>query len=197
MSNKIDRRSFLKVLGITGAACAMTALTGCDEEGTPSFPAGDGSVSLSSLKPFNGSVPWNGRWLPEDPFGNVYTRGANYAIFTYGSGWGNTRESWPDLNTVVEYYVDQKYRKLTMKLNPYKDTDSLSWGLVKVYVDDKLTATSDVIKQKTDKAIEFNVDITGAKYINIEPYVRESADYLGGVRYSTGGIILWDVKLWK
>lgn len=172
-------------------------MTGCDEEGTPSFPAGDGSVSLSSLKPFNGSVPWNGRWLPEDPFGNVYTRGANYAIFTYGSGWGNTRESWPDLNTVVEYYVDQKYRKLTMKLNPYKDTDSLSWGLVKVYVDDKLTATSDVIKQKTDKAIEFNVDITGAKYIKIEPYVRESADYLGGVRYSTGGIILWDVKLWK
>lgn len=50
MSNKIDRRSFLKVLGIAGAACAMTALTGCDEEGTPSFPAGDGSVSLSSLK---------------------------------------------------------------------------------------------------------------------------------------------------
>ena len=47
MSNKIDRRSFLKVLGIAGAACAMTALTGCDEEGTPSFPAGDGSVSLS------------------------------------------------------------------------------------------------------------------------------------------------------
>ena len=84
-----------------------------------------------------------------------------------------------------------------MKLNPYKDTDSLSWGLVKVYVDDKLTATSDVIKQKTDKAIEFNVDITGAKYIKIEPYVRESADYFGGVRYSTGGIILWDVKLWK
>ena len=38
MSNKIDRRSFLKVLGIAGAACAMTALTGCDEEGTPSFP---------------------------------------------------------------------------------------------------------------------------------------------------------------
>ena len=71
MSNKIDRRSFLKVLGIAGAACAMTALTGCDEEGTPSFPAGDGSVSLSSLKPFNGSVPWNGKWLPEDPFGNV------------------------------------------------------------------------------------------------------------------------------
>lgn len=106
-------------------------------------------------------------------------------------------KAWPDLNTVVEYYVDQKYRKLTMKLNPYKDTDSLSWGLVKVYVDDKLTATSDVIKQKTDKAIEFNVDITGAKYIKIEPYVRESADYLGGVRYSTGGIILWDVKLWK
>ena len=102
MSNKIDRRSFLKVLGIAGAACAMTALTGCDEEGTPSFPAGDGSVSLSSLKPLNGGVPWNGRWLPEDPFGNVYTSGANYAIFTYGSGWSNTRESWPDLNTVVE-----------------------------------------------------------------------------------------------
>ena len=40
MSNKIDRRSFLKVLGIAGAACAMTALTGCDEEGTPVFLRG-------------------------------------------------------------------------------------------------------------------------------------------------------------
>ena len=84
-----------------------------------------------------------------------------------------------------------------MKLNPYKDMDSESWGLVKVYVDDVLAGTSDVIKQKTDEAIEFEVDVSGAKYIKIEPYVRESVYYLGGVMYCTGGIILWDVKLWK
>ena len=50
MSNKIDRRSFLKVLGIAGAACAMTALTGCDEEGTPSFPAGDGTEVAGGIR---------------------------------------------------------------------------------------------------------------------------------------------------
>lgn len=198
MMKKIDRRSFLKVLGIAGAACAMTALTGCEGGGgTTTAPAGDGSVPLSSLKPLNGSVPWNGKWLPEDPFGNVYTKGVNYAIFSYGSGWGNTHEIGRDLSTVVEYPVGQKYSKLTMKLNPYKDMDSESWGLVKVYVDDVLAGTSDVIKQKTDEAIEFEVDVSGAKYIKIEPYVRESAYYLGGVMYCTGGIILWDVKLWK
>lgn len=73
MMKKINRRSFLKVLGIAGAACAMTALTGCDEEGMPSTPAGDGSTPLSYLKPLNGSFTWENK-IPEDPYGNTYMK---------------------------------------------------------------------------------------------------------------------------
>lgn len=54
----------MKVMGLAGTACAMTVLTGCDDSTT--VPAGDGSVPLSDLKPFNGSVVWN-NVVPEDP----------------------------------------------------------------------------------------------------------------------------------
>ena len=195
MSKKIDRRSFLKVLGIAGAACAMTALTGCDDSIVAVI--GDGSVPLSNLTPLNGYIPWNKNFQPEDPFGNVYVRGVNYSVFLDISRWKVMSSSWPNLSASVEYPVGQKYKKLTMKLNPYKDMDSSSWAYVKVYADNVLVGTSEVIRQKTDTPVNFEVDISGAKYIRIEPYVRESSYYLGGVMYTTGGLILWDVKLWK
>lgn len=191
---KIDRRSFLKVLGIAGAACAMTALTGCDDEGVPGgVPAGDGSTPLSYLKPFNGSVVWN-NITPEDPFGNIYSKGVNYMVFrSYGCYWTDTTHS--DGLTVfhgkVEYLTDKKYRKLTMNLNPYKYMGEVGWGKVNVYVDGKLQATSPEIVQKTRETVKFEVDISGAEYIMVEPVVRT-----GGER-AAGEIIMWDVKLWK
>lgn len=51
MMKKINRRSFLKVLGIAGAACTMTALTGCDGGSGGGTPNRDGSVPLSDLNP--------------------------------------------------------------------------------------------------------------------------------------------------
>lgn len=66
---KIDRRGFLKVLDFAGVACAMTALTGCDE--SSSAVVGDGSVPLSRLEPLNGKIEW-GNITPEDPYGNIY-----------------------------------------------------------------------------------------------------------------------------
>lgn len=65
MMKKIDRRSFLKVMGAAGTVCAMTALTGCG--GTPNY---DGSVPLSDLNSLNGKIAWN-NVEPKDPFGNV------------------------------------------------------------------------------------------------------------------------------
>lgn len=192
MMKKVGRRSFLKALGFAGTVCAVTALTGCAEGGT-----GDGSVPLSNLTPLNGNIPWNKGVQPEDPFGNIYVRGVNYTVFLDMSNWRIMQSSWPNLSASVEYPVGQQYRKLTMKLNPYKDMASSSWALVKVYADDVLVGISGTIKQKTDEPVEFEVDITGAKYIRIEPYVKESCYYLGGVMYTTGGLILWDVKLWK
>lgn len=195
MMEKISRRSFMKVLGIAGAACAMTALTGCEDVPDVVRP-GDGSTPLSNLTPLNGGISWDDTRLPEDPFGNVYTQGVNYTIFSCYCGWKNLEDGGFDLRSTVEYPVYQKYRKLTMKLNPYKTMDEDCWGLVKVYVDDELAGTSPTIVQKTNQTVEFEVDITGAKYIKIEPHVRLSSYFVGGVMYKTGGMILWDIKLW-
>ena len=192
MSKKIDRRSFLKVLGIAGAACAMTALTGCDDEGVPVIPAGDGSVPLSNLKPLNGVFKW-GNVAPEDPFGKTYTNGANsIVLWTYSDAWNSgTNDFGETYRGIVEYSVDKKYKKLTMKLNPYKDMEEKGWSMVNIYADDKIVGTSPVIKQKTKETETLEVDITNAEYIKIEPIVSNS--YYAG----HGSLILWDVKLWK
>ena len=190
---KINRRSFLKVLGIAGAACTMTALTGCDGGSGGGTPNRDGSVPLSDLNPLNGKIAWN-------PFGNVYVRGVNYSVFRAGS-WSRETNSATVLSAKVEYLTDQKYKKLTMNLNPYKDiggnpytsTES-EWGLVKVYADDKLVATSDMVQRKTKDTIKFEVDITGADYIIIEPTISY---WHYGLNKGGGEMILWDVKLWK
>lgn len=86
---KIDRRDFMKVLGIAGAACAMTMLTGCEDAPTANPMPGEGSTLLSDLKPMNGSVVWS-NIVPEDSFGNTYSDSANYMVFrSYKCGWEN------------------------------------------------------------------------------------------------------------
>lgn len=188
MMKKISRRDFMKVLGVAGAACAMMALTGCDDG-----VVGDGSVPLSYLKPLNGSFHWNGT-IPEDPYGNTYMRGVNYSVFSedWLYDWNTFWESYGVLAVKAEYAVDRKYSKLTMKLNPYKNMEENAWGYVKVFADKKLVATSDVIRQKTRGTVQFEVDITGATYIEVEPVVR-----WGSVGEAEGSIIMWDVKLWR
>lgn len=100
MMEKISRRNFLKVMGLAGTACAMTVLTGCDDSTT--VPAGDGSVPLSDLKPFNGSVAWN-NVVPEDPFGNTYSSSSNYMVFrSYKCGWEKIRFEYVHFHGMVE-----------------------------------------------------------------------------------------------
>lgn len=173
---KIDRRNFLKVMGIAGAACAMTALVGCSD--STSTVIGDGSVPLSRLEPLNGKISW-GNITPEDPYGNIYAQGVNYSVLRW----------WVDRPS-VEYYVAKKYKRLTFKLNPHKYIGKHSWeyGKVKVYVDDELVKVSPAITQKTTETVNIEVDITGAKYIKIETELT-----VGDVGAS---IILWDAKLW-
>ena len=194
MMKKIDCRSFLKVMGAAGTVCAMTALTGCG--GTPNY---DGSVPLSDLNSLNGKIAWN-NVEPKDPFGNVYVQGVNYSVFRPGS-WSRETNSVTVLSATVEYLTDKKYKKLTMNLNPYKDiggnpyTDTENeWGLVKVYADDKLVATSNMVQRKTKETVKFEVDITGAEYIKIEPTISY---WHYGLDKGGGEMILWDVKLWK
>lgn len=190
MMKKISRRDFMKVLGVAGAACAMTALTGCDGSGT--IPAGDGSIPLSYLKPFDGAVGWNNTKSPEDPFGNVYTSGVNYSRFSaFASGWEKYTWGPGDYRADVEYDVNKRYKKLTMKLNPYKTMGTYGWAKVNVYADGKLVATSPVIEKKTRESVKFEVAIQGAEYIVIEPIVSKiSGEY-------NGDLLMWDVKLWR
>lgn len=197
MMEKISRRNFLKVMGLAGTACAMTVLTGCDDSTT--VPAGDGSVPLSDLKPFNGSVAWN-NVVPEDPFGNTYSSSSNYMVFrSYKCGWEKTRFEYVHFHDMVEntfcgtveYNLNKKYSKLTMKLNPYKEIGEKGWGLIRIYADNKLVATSPEIRQKNKDTVEFEVDIKSVEYLKIEPVVTPafSTEY-------DGEIIIRDVKLW-
>ena len=132
--------------------------------------------------------------MPEDPYGNTYMRGVNYSVFSFYSGWKDTFGEGNDtICGKAEYAVDRKYSKLTMKLNPYKDMGENGWGYVKVFADNKLVATSEVIRQKTRQTVEFEVDIAGATYIEVEPIARRGYGY----KPYEGYIIMWDVKLWR
>ena len=55
MMKEMNRRTFLKAVGVAGAVSAMTALVGCS--GGVIVP--DGSTSLANLKPLNGYYDWN------------------------------------------------------------------------------------------------------------------------------------------
>ena len=189
MMKEMNRRTFLKAVGVAGAVSAMTALVGCS--GGVIIP--DGSTSLANLKPLNGYYNWNNT-LPEDPFGNTYTTGANAIVLKpCGDAWNNTTYDLGETyRGKVEYSLDKKYTKLTMKLNPYQGTQSEGWATVSVYADKKLVKTSPAIKQKTKEPVEFEVDITNAEYIEIEVVISNS-------KYDEeyASLIMWDAKLWK
>lgn len=187
---EMNRRTFLKAVGVAGAVSAMTALVGCS--GGVIVPDG-GSTSLANLKPLNGYYDWNNT-LPEDPFGNTYTTGANAIVLEPCSGaWNNgTYDLGETYRGKVEYSLDKKYTKLTMKLNPYKSTQSEGWATVSVYADKKLVKTSPAIKQKTKKPVEFEVDITNAEYIEIEVVISDNK-----YEEEYASLIMWDAKLWK
>ena len=187
---KMNRRTFLKAVGIAGAVSAMTALVGCGDGGT--VPS-DGSTSLANLKPLNGNYNWNNT-LPEDPFGTTYTNGANAIVLKpVSSDWNNTTYDLGETyRGKVEYSLDKKYTKLTMKLNPYKDTQENGWATVSVYADKKLVKTSPAIKQKTKETVEFEVNIPDAEYIEIEVVLSNNS-----FENKRAALIMWDAKLWK
>lgn len=153
----------------------------------------DGSTSLANLKPLNGYYDWNNT-LPEDPFGNTYTTGANAIVLKpCGDAWNNTTYDLGETyRGKVEYSLDKKYTKLTMKLNPYKGTQSEGWATVSVYADKKLVKTSPAIRQKTKEPVEFEVDITNAEYIEIEAVISSNK-----YEEEYASLIMWDAKLWK
>lgn len=78
-----------------------------------------------------------------------------------------------------------------MKLNPYKGMGEKGWGLIRIYADNKLVATSSEIRSKTKDTVGFEIEIEGAQYLKIEPVVTPAFSGDG-----SGEIIMRDVKLW-
>lgn len=191
---QMDRRCFMKFAGTILAASSLAVLTGCDGGGT-TVPGLDGSVSLKSVKVLNGKWNWN-NIIPEDPFGNQYTKAVNYIVFMPKDD--SMESSWVGHETryTTEYRVYKQYKKLTMDLAPYKDMPTEGMAAVRVYADDELVATSPIVYQKTD-IFEFEAEIEGAEYIKVEVICSNGSGPLNYNRAKDGKLILANVKLWK
>ena len=191
---QMDRRCFMKFASTILAASSLAVLTGCDGGGT-TVPSLDGSVSLKSVKALNGKWTWN-NIVPEDPFGNQYTKAVNYIVFMPHDD--SMESSWVGYETryTTEYRVYKQYKKLTMDLAPYKDMPKDGSAFVRVYADDELVATSPIVYQKTDK-FKFEAEIEGAEYIKVEAVCSNGSSWLGCDGAKDGKLILANVKLWK
>lgn len=191
---QMDRRCFMKFAGTILAAGSLAVLTGCDGGGTI-VPGLGGSVSLSSVKVLNGKWNWN-NIIPEDPFGNQYTKAVNYIVFMPKDD--SMESSWVGHETryTTEYRVYKQYKKLTMDLAPYKDMPTEGMAAVRVYADDELVATSPIVYQKTD-IFEFEAEIEGAEYIKVEVICSNGSGPLSYNGAKDGKLILANVKLWK
>lgn len=189
---KIDRRSFLKVMGAAGLVCAAGALTGCDEEGRPIVPNRDGSVSLATLPILNGGIKWNDG-VPKDPFGNDYSHAVNYVIVKARNFPVNCTDVEEEF-VYGEYRIYKKYESMTFTVAPYTEIMQNGVGYVQVYADDVLVATSPEITRKTD-AVKVTANIKNAEYIMI--VIRVSCPDWYVSQTSDGAVIVSDVKLWK
>lgn len=191
MMKKIGRRSFLKGIGAAGLACAAGLLTGCDSNGRPVVPSGDGSVSLATLPILNGDIRWN-KGSPKDPFGNDYSYAVNYTIV-------KAREMQNCTDGVEqymygEYRIYKKYESISFTVAPYTEIAKNGTGYVQVYADDVLVATSPEMTRKTD-AQKVVASVRGAEYIKI--VIRVSCPDWYVSQTSDGAVIVSNVKLWK
>ena len=94
----------------------------------------------------------------------------------------------------AEYYVNDKYVSITGTLAASDEQAVDEIGRVDIYADDELVYTSQNITAKTDP-FDFNVDITGKKYIVIKVWALENENSFGNS--VNVDVILADVKLNK
>lgn len=119
-------------------------------------------VPITTLTAIN-SENWN--WndgIAEDPFGNNYSSGCNYAILKNGSY--RNRYS-------IEYRANKKYSSISGIIAPHDEMAEDGYCYVQVFADDVLVYTSPTVHRKTD-SFTFNADITEADYIIIKVYVE-------------------------
>jgi hypothetical protein len=132
------------------------------------------AVSLSTLKPIGGGFTWNDGY-PSDPFGTDYSNSVNYYIFH--------NDNYKSRTSYAEYKTDQEYTNLTFTISPYDDFGEDGSTYVKIYVNDVLRYTSDMIKRISEPQ-DISLDISDANTFKIEIIVS-----------NFGCVILSNVKL--
>ena len=191
---KIDRRSFLQLVGAAALVGAAGALTGC---------GGDGSRPLTSVTMIRANQEWQwSNYEPKDAFGNSYLQSVNYVVLDIrrmSAGWAeeSSRRGYQAFSS--EYYTNGIYNELTMKIAPDQWMGNDGSAYVQVYADDKLVKVSDKIVRKTEP-FTLTADISGAKYVKIVVDLYRGFNYVivtGTIDVEQGAIIIADAKLWK
>lgn len=151
-------------------------------------------VSLSTLTPINIGNDWNSELIPEwnkgtptDPFGNSYADAINFIIFPGGTNDYVTEH-------YAEYRLHGKFSTITGTLVSHENIPELGHSNIKVYADDKLVYTSQLIERKTDPQ-DFSVDVGGADYVKIV-IVVDKGDEIGAHNTPKNCLIMMDVQLW-
>lgn len=151
-------------------------------------------VSLSTLTPINIGNDWNSELIPEwnkgtptDPFGNSYADAINFIIFSGGTNDYVTEH-------YAEYRLHGKFSTITGTLVSHENIPELGHSNIKVYADDKLVYTSQLIERKTDPQ-DFSVDVGGADYVKIV-IVVDKGDEIGAHNTPKNCLIMMDVQLW-
>lgn len=146
-------------------------------------------VLLSSMKPFNGEFEWNNDTTPQDPFGNTYN---DYTLICYkkellADGAFDAGSAYREYYS--EYYINNKYEALTLKIAPYIYTQEESSSYLEVYVDDKKIFTSTEICRKSQPE-SYELDVSNGSYLKIV------AKVFSGYSPHNSAIILSDATLW-
>ncbi len=131
-------------------------------------------VSLFAFDPVNSSSWTVNEGSLKDSLNNDYSVNLPYIIASSSS--------------YAEYYTNGKFSKITGKVVPHKSHGDEASAQMRIYADDMLVYSSADITRKTE-CFEFDVDISGAKFIRISFDVSPS--------YGSSRLLVMDTTLIK
>ena len=160
----ISDATYIKiVVHVGGHGCLMLS------EVTLSNPVGfeskltEGNTTLHSLSTFNGSLVWHNEY-PADAVESDYSNVWNYSVLHAKDYWGGHDAAETHS---AEYYVNGKYAAISMDIAPATDFGQGGSAVVKIYIDDVLSYTSEPLTQKTQRFNTGEIDLTGATYLKV------------------------------
>ena len=119
-------------------------------------------VRLSDLKVTNNNYCHFLYETEHDPRGNSYTDALYMPYYS---------KNWISTIGYVEFYTGKKYSKFVCYIVPQEDFNTKRLGdgegaRIKIYADEKLVYTSEIITYKTER-IDVEIDIKAANYLMI------------------------------